>query len=400
MKLKLSNRAILFSTVVCFPFTQFCIDKNSIAGDLSDAITHGVPNVDVRLRSETVSQQGVDKNANAITARTRIAYKSGSYMGFGGFFEFENTTALADKYAFPGSPNAGKYPVVADPKITRVNQAYLRYKYKDNLTLTGGRQRIILDGARFVGNVGWRQNEQTFDGALLKFKPLSMLTTTYAYLDQVNDIFGNQVKMKSHLLNLNFKPVKNIKLAAYGYFLDYDTGADSKTLGLSIDGSWPAPGMWKLLYRAEYAQMGDYADNKSGKTPNYANLELGGKINKTIAKIGYERLSGDGTASFQTPLATKHKFNGWADKFLATPANGLVDTYLTLGSVVKKIKLLGTFHLFNADHTSTKYGKELDLLAARKIAKNYIVGLKYANYMADKFATNTAKYWVWGEMKF
>ena len=41
---------------------------------------------------------------------------------------------------------------------------------------------------------------------------------------------------------------------------------------------------------------------------------------------GYEVLGADDGAaltSFQTPLATLHKFQGWADKFLTTPPNGI-----------------------------------------------------------------------------
>ncbi len=44
--------------------------------------------------------------------------------------------------------------------------------------------------------------------------------------------------------------------------------------------------------------------------------------------VGYELLgSDDGVAAFQTPLATLHKFNGFADQFLVTPAGGLQDIY-------------------------------------------------------------------------
>ncbi|MEI8045213.1 MAG: hypothetical protein WCL11_27625, partial [Verrucomicrobiota bacterium] len=47
--------------------------------------------------------------------------------------------------------------------------------------------------------------------------------------------------------------------------------------------------------------------------------------------VGYEVLEGNGTIGFATPLATLHAFNGWADMFLSTPANGLKDFYLKAG---------------------------------------------------------------------
>jgi len=43
--------------------------------------------------------------------------------------------------------------------------------------------------------------------------------------------------------------------------------------------------------------------------------------------VGYEVLEGNGAIGFATPLATLHAFNGWADMFLTTPANGLKDLY-------------------------------------------------------------------------
>ena len=64
---------------------------------------------------------------------------------------------------------------------------------------------------------------------------------------------------------------------------------------------------------------------------------------------GYELLgSDDGKVAFNTPLATKHKFNGWADKFLGTPKEGLEDVYLTAkGKVsgVNGLQLTMTSHL-------------------------------------------------------
>ena len=40
--------------------------------------------------------------------------------------------------------------------------------------------------------------------------------------------------------------------------------------------------------------------------------------------------------SFQTLLATLHKFQGWADKFLTTPPNGIRDLYGSAGYTLKK----------------------------------------------------------------
>ena len=47
-------------------------------------------------------------------------------------------------------------------------------------------------------------------------------------------------------------------------------------------------------------------------------------------KAAYESLEGNGARGFSTPLATLHAFQGWADVFLNTPADGVDDASLTL----------------------------------------------------------------------
>jgi hypothetical protein len=63
--------------------------------------------------------------------------------------------------------------------------------------------------------------------------------------------------------------------------------------------------------------------------------------------------------SFLTPLATLHKFNGWADKFLVTPLEGLSDLYFTAGGLIGPVKGLATFHLFTAAEGGEELGHEL-----------------------------------------
>lgn len=371
----------------------------SIANTVTEAVTGGKAKVDFRLRAELVDQEGISDSANATSLRTRIGYETGSYMGLTGFFEFENTTALIDDYAYPGV-NEGKFPVVADPEGTEVNQAFLSYTNKGMINANLGRQRIIFDGARFVGNVGWRQNEQTYDGVLLSTPAIPKSTLKYAYLTKINNIFGDEVEFKSHLANYSFSGIKGVNLGAYAYLLDFDTGSDSKTMGINAKGKYSATSDLIILYSVEFAQMSDYAENNSYADASYYALEAGAKFSGFVAKLGYEVLGGDGTTSFQTPLATKHKFNGWADKFLTTPADGLTDTYLTVSKKVMGIKLSGTYHMFSSDNDSKSYGSELDLLAVKKFGKHYTAGIKYANYMADEFSVDTSKVWLWGGVSF
>jgi len=405
MKVKVIQKKQLVSTVA-MASVLVCgvmMGQNAMAAGITEALTGGKPMVDFRLRAETVDQDGAKEDATALTARTRIGYMSGAYSGLKGFFEFENTTALIDDYNIPKGLK-GEYPVVADPEGSEVNQAFLSYGGVKNLLVKMGRQRVILDNARFVGNVGWRQNEQTYDALLLNTTAVKDLSASYAFVDQVNTIVGGEIETDAHLLNVSYKGVKDTKITGYAYMIDTEADApkDSQTIGASIDGKVAIGEGTKMMYGLEYAQMSEYADNESSDSPAYYKVELGAKVKKITVKLGHEVLGNDGGSSFQTPLATKHKFNGWADKFLTTPTDGLVDTYLTAVGKVKGVKLLATYHMFSSDKGGDDYGSELDLLAVKKFGKNYSAGLKYATYMEGDLAakTDTSKLWLWGGIKF
>jgi hypothetical protein len=110
-------------------------------------------------------------------------------------------------------------------------------------------------------------------------------------------------------------------------------------------------------------------------------------------------MEGNGVRGFSTPLATLHKFDGWADKFLTTPPNGLERRYVTLGYTKKGLGVLDTvsatavYHQIDSNRLNIDYGSEVDLQLQAKYQRfNFL--LKYADYNADRFATDTHKYWV------
>ena len=379
------------------------------AADLAEAIAAGKAGVDLRYRYETVDQTGVTKDATASTLRTRLNYATGDYNDFSAFIEFDDVTAFGDiEYndATGLATAQTSYPVVADPEGTEVNQAKLSYKGVEDTTVTLGRQRVIFDNARFIGNVGWRQNEQAYDALTVANTSLADTSIVYGYVTNVNRIFGEasskgDVDTKTHLLNVSYSGLKAGKLTGYGYLLDLidSPAASSSTMGLRFAGGTEVSEAVKALYTVEFATQSDYSDGASTIDADYSLIELGAKVSGVTAKLGFESLSGDGTYAFSTPLATAHAFNGWADKFLATPVNGLVDTYVKVVGKVSGVKLVGVYHDYASDTGSTDYGTELDLLAAKKIG-NYTVLAKYASYSADSFATDTDKLWLMGQAKF
>ncbi len=305
------------------------------------------------------------------------------------------------------SPNRDEYSVVADPKGPDLNQLYFDLDPNDNWKYRFGRQRINLDNQRFVGGVGWRQNEQTFDAATINTKAIAKTALSYTYLNRVRRIFGQSVpagkeRLDGHLLNAKISISDSFSVTPYLYHLDYaDAVANSSTtLGARAVGSHPF-GSGKLNWLAELARQSDAGDNPTSYDADYVHLNAAYAAgNGMTIGIGYELLgadSGAGTA-FSTPLATLHAFNGWADQFLSTPAAGLEDFYVTFKAKVAKWNLTGVYHDFSSDTGGFDYGDELDASAAYKINDRYGLLLKAAFFSADSSSpltnVDTNKFWV------
>lgn len=395
---KTVSKALLSAAVLgslSFSYEAFAADN------LVDAVKGGKVNGDFRLRYETNDTAGGTDEATALTLRSRLGYTTDDYMGFKAALEFEDVRALIDEY----SPEDTTFDLVNDPEDTEVNQAYLAYTGVPATNIAAGRQRITLDNHRWVGNVGWRQDEQTFDALRIVNSSIANTTLTYAYLNGVHTIAGDaKDEIEGHLLNAGIDKLGPGKLTAYAYLLDYDTNTvqktDSQTIGVRYAGAVDVG--TKLRFAAEYAQQSDYGDAATFDG-DYMLVEVGGDVGIVGLNFGYEVLGSDGgTAAVQTPLATGHAFNGWADKFLTTPAAGLVDMYLGASASVVGVNLSAVYHMYETDEGSNDLGDEINLLAAKKISDNLAAGLKLASFSADTGSgqVDTDKFWVWGELKF
>ena len=388
----------------------------------TEALTGGKVSFSARARYESVSQDNLRKDADAFTVRTTLGYKTGSFHGFKGFVEFEDVTELgSESYDFNPAPEGNNdYSVIADPDGTEVNQAYLQYNGFDT-KFKFGRQEITYRGApfhRYVGNILWRQNHQSFDAFSFTNSSFDKTKINYAYINKVNSIFGDGhnnavfgitdgvIDMDSHLVNIQYTGLPIGKLEGYGYFLEYDSEAyktkSSKTLGVRLSGAQSVNDDWKVVYTAEYAKQDDYRDGTMDDQ-NYYLAELGGKYKGWLAKVSYEMQEGDGTSSFKTLLGTNHAFQGWADMFLSTPAQGLEDIYFTVVGKVLGAKLVAVYHDFETDQGGLDAGDELDLLLQKTFKKHYTLGVKYSDYNADdEYAAtvDTEKFWLYGQVKF
>ncbi|MDF1589861.1 MAG: alginate export family protein, partial [Gammaproteobacteria bacterium] len=372
-----------------------------------EALTGGKVSFSARARYESVEQNNALNDADAYTLRTTLGYKTGDFNGFKGFIEFEDVSDLGDG-DFNDTKNGNTaYSVVADPDDTEVNQAYLQYT-NFNTDFKLGRQEITYRGApfhRFIGNVLWRQNHQSFDAFSLTNTSFVDLKLNYAYINKVQTIFGGTDAMDSHLFNAHYSGLPIGTLEGYGYFLEYDDApkntSSSKTLGLRLSGAQAVSDDFNVVYTAEFAKQDDYKDGTMDDQ-NYYLAELGGNYKGWLAKFSYELQEGDGTSSFKTPLGTNHAFQGWADQFLSTPGAGLEDIYFTVSGKVLGAKVVAVYHEFETDQGGIDAGDELDLLVEKAFMKHYTVGVKYADYNAGDLAgkVDTEKFWVYGQVKF
>jgi len=377
---------------------------------LDTLVSDGKTGLDLRYRYEGVEQSDKPATAGANTLRLRLNLASGAIGGFSGFAEFDHVQVVGDEHFDSTRNGLTRYPVVADPEGTDLNQAYLQYAGPAGTTLRLGRQRIRLDGERFIGSVGWRQNEQTFDAFSLETKALPGATVSYGYLDKVRRVFGPDsgsppatFDSASHILNLKLGKLPVGALTFYGYFLDFDDAPQlsADSFGARYDGSHAIGEKLKFGWALEYAQQRDAGDNLARIDAAYSLIELGLKGSAAGVVVGREVLSGERGAfttttnpAFQTPLATLHKWQGWADKFLTTPSAGIEDSYVGLNGSIAGFNGQAVWHDFQAEATGLDYGTELDLSVSKKFAKRYELLIKYADYSADGLFTDTRKFWL------
>ncbi len=359
---------------------------------------------DVRYRYEYVDEKHNNKKeAHASTMRLRFGYLTPKFKGFEAYGEMEGNWVLGDERYHSLRNNETKYSVVADPQEVELNQAWLSYTGIEGVMLKGGRQRIIYDNHRFIGNVGWRQREQTFDSVVLRNSMLPDAEIEFAFLWQVRGILSNTIKMTSPLLHINYTGLPFGKVSAYGYWLDYDDRDDSRnftlssqTYGIRFVGKYPIDDRTRLLYTAEYAHQWDFQRNPVNYNTSYYHFMGGLSFYGITLKGDIENLTADNGIGFSTPLSTLHAFQGWADKFLATPRNGVRDVYATVAVNLWGAKLMGVYHDFQDENGRERYGEEYDALLTRKFGQHLSVLLKYAYYNAKGFSTDTQK--VWGQV--
>jgi hypothetical protein len=365
------------------------------------AVHDGDGSVAFRYRFEFVDSELLPEQALASTLRTALRYQTMQYKKLDFFIEMTNVADVGSgPYTKPGDElPPEKYPAVADPWISRVNQSWLRWSHDDGAAV-GGRQNLVYDNARFVGNVGWRQTHQVYDSFRLDWTFFDKLDLRYTYIGQVHRVTGGEQDLIGNAVNAGFDLQKFGQLGAYAYMWDFasDPGAVVDPVVLSTNtfgGFWTgkykvSEDKYYLKWRGEYAVQQDAYDNPNSVDANYMHFMGALGMKYLGVNVGYEQLSGSAEdGRFTTTFATLHKFNGWADRFLATPVEGLTDLYVGLGGKWEKLGYKAVWHKFDAESASIALGSEIDAEVSYKFDWGQMLALKGAFYTGDDQASDS-----------
>jgi len=378
------------------------------APTISDAILGGKLLLEARARYEDVDQKRtavLTERGEAFTLRTRLGWETADWNGIKGLVEFEDVRQIGPEHYAVNVPGAttpplngadkARYPLINDPEGTELNRLQLTWTHSAALQVTAGRQRILIDDQRFIGNVGWRQDEQTFDAvradvAWGKFK------ATYAYVVHVNRILGElrDWDSDSHLFNATWSLSEPLKLQGFVYALDFSNSAanSSVTWGAKASGKvWV--GLFQVAYNATYANQGEYRGNTPDYSLDYWGGDVAGTFDIYTAKVSYESLEGNGTRGFTTPLATTHAFQGWSDAFVQPLGGnkGFVDGLEDLNFSVNikprfkftywaNTDIIVRYHDFDDQRTGADLGREWNVQVQAAVNPKLTVALKYADF--------------------
>lgn len=364
--------------------------------------------LEIRPRYEAVDQANLANEAQAFTVRTRLGWETAAWNGLKALMEFEDVRQLGAEDYNTTINGKTAFPVIGDPDVTELNRLQLTWTPNAATSVTLGRQRILLDDQRFVGNVGWRQDEQTFD-AIRADATFGKLKTTYAYIGQVNRVFAETLDWDSdsHIFHAAYALSEPLKLQGFVYALDFEQSAanSTSTVGAKATGSvWM--NLVKVAYGATYAVQSDYGRNTGDFELAYWEADLAATFDIYTAKVAYEQLEGDGVRGFATPLATLHAWQGWADVFLTTPTNGINDLNVTLNAKPRfkltylfNLDLTARYHDFEAERTGADLGSEWNAQVTAAINPKLSALVKYADYDGVTGFPSRTKLWIGFEYK-
>ncbi len=299
-------------------------------------------------------------------------------------------------------------PIIPDAGGADLNQAYVGMDF-DSVHLKLGRQKINWDDQRFIGGNGFWQNEQTFDAALATVKFLSNSQFSYAYIGNVNRIFGDRAdkyldsndqgygnpsverspsllgdhKHHTHIAQLAFNEWDYSQIVAYGYHMDNLTmpSASNNTLGANYTFTYKWDSI-KYRLKIESALQKQPESNSNAMLPYYL-LDANVGVNRIEFSARYEVLGHKDDVNFITPLGSAHDFQGASNEIQNYMKWGVKDASLGISVRATPFKIEAQYHQFFAHTTSDYLAQELDFTFSYRPSRKHVVSLLAAYFQPD-----------------
>ncbi|WP_414041284.1 alginate export family protein [Acidithiobacillus sp. M4-SHS-6] len=406
------NIAIICIITVSAVSGQICY-----ADSVGSFLKHGTYTFQFRPRYEFAQQEGL-RPSHAFTIRTMLGLKTAPVYGLSAYVQFINVAGIMNKY---NSILNGKssYTIIPDPEETGVNQFYLQYQMPLNSYIRVGRQEIVLDDSRFIGNVNFFQTPQSYDAISLNYNLNNDIGLYGAYIWRIKNILNQIEPTKSFVIEATVKPIKLININLFGYWYGNQSksiipgapacglpgirSCNDQILGARATGLAKLSNNIALKYRVTYAKQLPYDGGSSLVNAHY--LHGGAYLKYKSFMLGADYMlmgsNSTGTYGFQTPLATKHLFNGWADVFLTTPQSGLKSAYFTVKGNIDGLGLMARYYNFRSAYKNKAFGHEVDLSVIDKLTHYLNVGAQYADFVTStNVLRNTQAGWVFCDLKF
>ena len=412
-----------------------------------DSVMAGKPMTSFRLRYEGVQQDGFQpattvgttpnptkneqlKDAHGVILRSLIGWQTAPFHNFSFAAQVIDVSKLKDDFndstngalinSVSNQPNKVQYAKIVDPDDTDINQLYVDWTGIKNTRLRAGRQQINLDNVRFIGDIGFRNVMQVFDGVTMLNKSIPDTEVYLGHIERVKQITTEE-RSNGHLdiANVKYRISPTESLVGYGYLstfsdlglgrawfgnapltgggtkngnLNQNADQGNKTFGLRLDGVRKIDDDWKVLYTAEYAKQTDFAGGDKRIDAHYYKLGGGAAYGNFTLRADQELLSSNnGQYAFQTPFGTNHLFQGWVDKFLVTPLEGIQDSFVTASYKYADFSFLADYHVFRSDkdfHTvgsgavtnGSRFGTGWNVATTYNYSKNILARVEYGRF--------------------
>ena len=304
--------AFIAGIALSAPVLSETLDKFWGAEDLEKQLTF-------RHRVESVRDTAFSHNALASTLRTRIGIlKNTDSTGLQYTLQAEGVTDLGSTKYNTLSNGAESHPVVSDPSFIELNQAWLGYQ-ASSVGVIAGRQAVNVLNERFIGTDAFRQNEQTYDGITFNAKISQSISVLAGHIYNVNRVIDpddpdSDIESSVQFSTLNFAPVSWLNVSPYGYWMDLNDDRSNNTVGMQLtsESKWFGKSFFLLL---DWATQSAGASSNLDYTASYFNWRFTTEIGEGALTLGTEVMTANPDGEFQTPLASLHDFNGWADRF-------------------------------------------------------------------------------------